>query len=117
MCQGLYIGQQLYFLSVLVCPRVVLLRLLTLMLGFQLILDLHSALLVGERGYKIAFTRIIVSKPTYADDVGLVKKTARACQESVNSFNDSVRWSRTMKLKIPKCRSLAFRVFMTRPTS
>jgi len=40
--------------------------------GFQLILDLHSALLVGPKGYRIAFTSIIASKPIYADDVGLV---------------------------------------------
>ena len=79
--------------------------------GFQLILDLHSALLVGPKGYRIAFTRIIVSKPTYADDVGLVEKNARHCQESVEAFVAALEWSRTMKLKIPKCRSLAFRVF------
>jgi len=79
--------------------------------GFQLILDLHSALLVGDKGYKIAFTRIIVSKPTYADDVGLVEKTAGDCQTSVTCFNEALDWSRTMKLKVPKCRSLAFRVF------
>ena len=79
--------------------------------GFQLILDLHSALLVGKIGYKIAFTRIIVSKPTYADDVALVERTASHCQDSVAAFCIALVWSRTMKLKVPKCRTLAFRVF------
>jgi hypothetical protein len=38
--------------------------------GFQVILDYHS-FLVGKVGYRIAKNLITVSKPTYADDVGL----------------------------------------------
>ena len=103
------IGQLVCFSLELAFLKAVLHRLLILMLGFSL--SLTSTRLVGEIGYKIAFTRIIVSKPTYADDVALVSTAARRCQESVDGFNDALTWSRTMKLKVPKCRSLAFRVF------
>ncbi len=80
-------------------------------IAFQLILDYHSFLMIGKIGYRTGFTSIIVSKPTYADDVALVESTATRCQDSVLAFNASLRWSQTLILKIPKCRSLAFRVF------
>ena len=74
---------------------------------FQLILDYHSSLLVGYIGYQIDFSNIIVSKPTYADDVALVESTAPRCQDSILAFDVSLKWSRTLKLKVPKCRTLA----------
>ena len=50
--------------------------------AFQLVLKFHSAR-VGKIGYQIASTSIVVSKPTFADDVALVDSTARGCQDSV----------------------------------
>ena len=78
---------------------------------FQLLLDYHSSLLPEQIGYQIANTTVTVSKPTYADDVGFVDKTAAGCQESVNAFAICLLWSRTLYLKVEKCRSLACRVF------
>jgi len=78
-------------------------------IGFQLILDYHSYL-VGNIGYRIKST-ILVSKPTYADDVAIVTSTASDCQFAVTSFVTVLEWSQTLKLKVPKCRSLALRLF------
>ena len=60
-------------------------------LVFQILLDYHSSLLVGKRGYWIAKSpSVVVEKPTYADDVALVEPTAIACQASVNAFSKVV---------------------------
>ena len=77
---------------------------------FQTLLDYHTHL-AGDIGYKIANTNILVSKPTYADDVGLVSSSVLSCQRSVESFKMALDWAQTLKLKISKCRSLAFRLF------
>jgi len=66
---------------------------------------------VSRIGYRIAWTVIVVSKPTYADDVALVDSVPAGCQDSVVAFQRCLIWSRTLKLKVPKCRSLAYRVF------
>ena len=54
---------------------------------------------------------ISVSCPAYADDVALVAETPSVCQKSVDGFQTALEWTRTLKAKPVKCRSLAFRLF------
>ena len=77
--------------------------------AFQPLLDYHS-FLVGNIGYRIKST-ILVSKPTYADDVALVTSSAADCQSSVTAFGVALDWTQTLKLNVSKCRSLAYRMF------
>jgi len=78
--------------------------------GFQLPTDYHRYL-VGNIGYRIKST-IVVSDPTFADDVALAATTAPDCQRSLNGFKIALDWTQTLKPKASKCRDLAFRVFM-----
>ena len=61
--------------------------------------------------YKFSGSDIYFSCPTYADDVKLIAETPSECQKSINMFNNALEWSRTLKAKPVKCRSLAFRMF------
>lgn len=46
--------------------------------------------------------------PTFADDMALVTNSCEGNQFLLNKFHQWLRWSKTMRLKVPKCLSLAF---------
>jgi hypothetical protein len=81
--------------------------------AFQLVLDIHASMVAGKKGigYAIDGMRKAVSAPAYADDVELVTSSPKDCQISINAFEKALGWTKTMKLKPPKCKSLAFRKF------
>ena len=62
-------------------------------------------------GYTIKGANICISCPTYADDVELVASDVKECQGSIDCFQFALAWSKTLKAKPEKCRSLAFRLF------
>jgi len=80
--------------------------------AFQVVLDIWRWLSRGfSPGYRFSGYDVAISCPTYADDVELVASSVRDCQESINCFQKALEWSRTLKAKPAKCRSLAFRLF------
>jgi hypothetical protein len=77
---------------------------------FQIPLDIHSYLCVDIKiGYTLSESKIAIVAPAYADDVGLVASTPRLCQASVRNFEQALSFTITLKLKPPKCRTLAYR--------
>ena len=83
-------------------------------IAFQLLLDIHAHLTKRNLGYSFSGAKISVARSAYADDVQLIGSTARDAQFSVNAFASACSWSRTLCLKIRKCRSLAYRKFYDR---
>ncbi len=80
---------------------------------FQMILDIHYFLTRGITfGYTISETSICVKAPAYADDVALVEDSPKMAQISLSKFDESLRWTKTMKLKPVKCKTLAFKKFL-----
>src|ERR1700760_25794 len=62
-------------------------------------------------GYTLSGTKIRISDPTYADDIETVGESPEQCQHSIDAFQKALEWTKTMKAKAIKCRSLAFRKF------
>jgi hypothetical protein len=77
---------------------------------FQMVLDIHRHLCQGLKiGYTLSESKIAIIAPAYADDVGLVASTPHECQSSIGCFELALAYSITLRLKPPKCRSLAYR--------
>ena len=80
--------------------------------AFQVVLDIHASRLANKSiGYHIKEAQLTVVSPTYADDVALVARTAKWLQLSVVAFQGALKWTVNLRLKPPKCRTLAFRKF------
>jgi Reverse transcriptase (RNA-dependent DNA polymerase). len=80
--------------------------------AFQVVLDYwkHNTKAFGPR-YTFSGADLSISCPTYADDIELVASTPPQCQTSVDVFVEGINWTKTLKVKPAKCRSLAFRMF------
>lgn len=80
--------------------------------AFQLVLDIHQHLMAGNGiGYTITGMTDSITAPAYADDVQLVATSPEDCQVSIDCFEQALAWTRSMKLKPSKCKTLAFRRF------
>lgn len=79
-------------------------------LAFQLILDIHRAQ-AQKLHFNFKKAKILVSSPTYADDIALVTGTPQQNQNSVEIFLDAIEWSGCFVLKVQKCRSFAAMYF------
>lgn len=80
--------------------------------GFQLILDQWKWLTRKlHPGYSFGDGRLSVACPTYADDIELVATIPKDCQQSIDAIQTALEWTKTLKAKPVKCRSLAFRQF------
>src|SRR6185436_5031607 len=81
---------------------------------FQILLDLHKWLMRGLNptpGYTLSSTKIRIRVRAYADDIEAVGESPEQCQHSINAFQQALEWTKTMKAKAAKCRSLALRKF------
>jgi len=81
-------------------------------IAFQLLLDIHAHLTGKLAGYRLSGTTISIARSAYADDIQLIQPLARQTQLSTDAFHTACGWSRTLMLKIRKCRSLAYRKFV-----
>ncbi len=80
--------------------------------AFQLVLDIHLFLTEGKTsGYTLSGSSVCVKAPAYADDVCLAEVSTEDAQMSLQQFDRALTWTKTMALKPPKCKSLAFRKF------
>ena len=77
---------------------------------FQLLLDIHKSF-VPNISFKMPRADISIFNPTYADDVALLSDTPEQNQLAMEAFQKAWMWSQSFKLKIPKCRSFAAKLF------
>ena len=56
-------------------------------------------------------SQITVVNPSFADDITLAASDATDCQQSINTMQEIVTWTKTMAFKPSKCRSWAGRFF------
>ena len=52
-----------------------------------------------------------VVNPSFADDITLAASDANACQQSINTMQGIVNWTKTLSFKASKFRSWAGRFF------
>ena len=79
---------------------------------FQILLDYHSQFCQRKRiGYAFKNAQITVVNPSFADDITLAASDANDCQQSINTMQEIVTWTKTMSFKASKCRSWAGRFF------
>ena len=79
---------------------------------FQMLLDYHSQFCQRKRiGYAFKNAQITVVNPSFADDITLAASDATDCQQSINTMQEIVTWTKTMAFKPSKCRSWAGRFF------
>ena len=81
---------------------------------FQILLDYHSQFCQRKRiGYAFKNAQITVVNPSFADDITLAVSDATDCQQSINTMQEIVTWTKTctMAFKPSKCRSWAGRFF------
>ena len=81
---------------------------------FQILLDLHKWLMRGLNpapGYTLSSTKIRIRVRAYADDVETIGESPEQCQQSIGAFQQALEWTKSMKAKAAKCRSLALRKF------
>ena len=75
-------------------------------------LDYHSQFCQRKRiGYAFKNAQITVVNPSFADDITLAASDANDCQQSINTMQEIVNWTKTMSFKASKCRSWAGRFF------
>lgn len=83
---------------------------------FNIVLQTLLDVLCRDKHLSYSFTQtkpdksIVVSTlvPTFADDMALVTKSCKGNQFLLDKLHQWLRWSKTMRLKVPKCLSLAF---------
>src|ERR1700759_1548356 len=81
---------------------------------FQILLDLHKWLMRGLNpapGYTLSSTKIRIRVRAYADDVETIGESPEQWQQSICAFQQALEWTKSMKAKATKCRSLALRKF------
>ena len=79
---------------------------------FQKLLDYHSQFCQRKRiGYAFKNAQITVVNLSFADDITLAASDATDCQQSINTMQEIVTWTKTMAFKPSKCRSWAGRFF------
>ena len=72
---------------------------------FQILLDYHSQFCQRKRiGYAFKNAQITVVNPSFADDIILAASDATDCQQSINTMQEIVTWTKTMAFKPSKCR-------------
>ena len=77
-----------------------------------MLLDYHSQFCQRKRiGYAFKNAQITVVNPSFADDITLAASDATDCQQSINTMQEIVTWTKTMAFKPSKCRSWAGRFF------
>ena len=77
-----------------------------------MLLDYHSQFCQRKRiGYAFKNAQITVVNPSFADDITLAASDATDCQQSINTMQEIVTWTKTMAFKPSKCRSWAGRCF------
>ena len=82
--------------------------------AFQILLDYLSQLCQCKKnGYAFKNAQITVVNPSFADDITLATSDATDCQQSINTMQEIVTWTKTiaMAFKPSKCRSWAGRFF------
>ena len=73
---------------------------------FQMLLDYHSQFCQRKRiGYAFKNAQITVVNPSFADYVTLAASDATDFQQSINTMQEIVSWTKTMAFKPSKCRS------------
>ena len=85
------------------CPLSVVLFLIV----FNLLLDLLKT--KQHLGYQVKNIEILQLQKAHADDLTLVAKNEPGCKELLHLVETFLNWTRTMKAKPSKCRSLAMR--------
>ena len=85
------------------CPLSVVLFLIV----FNLLLDLLKT--KQHLGYQLKNTEILQVQKAYADDLTLILKNEPGCEELLHLVETFLNWTRIMKAKPSKCRSLAMR--------
>ena len=79
---------------------------------FQILLDHHSQFCQRKRiGYAFKNAQITVVNPSFSDNITLPASDASDCQQSINTMQEIVTWTKTMSFKARKCRSWAGRFF------
>jgi hypothetical protein len=78
--------------------------------AFQPILDIVLEI-GGEIGYNFKEANLRVPPLVYADDVEFITSTPSQNQQYLDGLDQALQWTRKMKAKPSKCRSLAFRQF------
>ena len=77
-----------------------------------MLLDYHSQFCQRKRiGYAFKNEQITVVNPSFADGITLAASDATDCQQSINTMQEIVTWTKTMAFKPIKCRSWAGRFF------
>ena len=72
-----------------------------------MLLDYHSQFCQRKRiGYSFKNAQITVVNPSFADNITLAASDATGCQQSINTLQEIVAWTKTMGFKPSKCRSL-----------
>ena len=74
---------------------------------FNLCLDLLQK--QANLGFHLPGTSITTSTMAYADDLTLISKNPTDCQKLIDVVDTFLRWTRTMKAKPSKCKSLAMK--------
>jgi hypothetical protein len=76
------------------------------------LLDYHSQFCQRQKNeYAFKNAQITVVNPSFADDITLAASDANDCQQSINTMQEIVTWTKTMSFKASKCRSWAGRFF------
>ena len=71
-----------------------------------MLLDFHSQFCQRKRiGYAFKNAQITVVNPSFADDVTLAASDETDCQQSINTMQEIVTWTKTLAFKPSKCRS------------
>ena len=69
--------------------------------------DYHSQFCQRKRiGYAFKNSQITVVNPSFADDITLAASDANDCQQSINTMQEIVSWTKTMSFKASKCRQI-----------
>jgi hypothetical protein len=82
--------------------------------AFNLLLEVFRLPKYSSLGFRVDATSETLVDPAYADDVSLVSQSPSGCQVLGTAFEAGLAWSKTMKLKREKCRSIAFNYFPQR---
>ena len=85
------------------CPLSVVLFLVV----FNLLLDLLKT--KQDLGYQLKNSNLKQMQKAYADDLTLISGNVEGCKELLHLVETFLRWTRTMKAKPSKCRSLAMK--------
>ena len=65
----------------------------------------------SPEGYHLKEAQLTITQLVYVDDHTVVSKTPEGAQGIIDTLDSYLTWSRCLKAKLSKCRSLAFKVF------